>query len=104
MNKTIEDFKKTWEEQIAKIEKTLIDSHGTYMIYLNFRINRGRLKLTGEESEEDWQELNNLESKVRVALETSRSMFNLQNRSIWARIAENIAVMTYNKLPKQNFD
>jgi hypothetical protein len=102
MNKTVEDFKKTWEEQIAKIEKRPIDSRGTYLIYLDFSLNRGRLELTmtEEESEENLEELNNLESKVRVALETSRSLFSLQNRSIWARIAESIAVMTYNKLPR----
>lgn len=100
MNKTVEDFKKTWEEEITKIEKVPMDSQGTYRISLNFRINRGRLKLTGEESEQEYQQLNNLESKLYVALETSRSLYALKNRSIWARIAEGIAARTFDRLSR----
>jgi hypothetical protein len=100
MTKTVEDFKKAWEEEIAKIEKTPIDSQGTYRISLNFRINRGRLRLTGEESDQEYQQLNNLESKLHVALETSRSLYTLKNRSIWARIAESIASRTFDRLSR----
>jgi hypothetical protein len=99
MNKTVEDFEKTWEEQIAEIEKRPIDSRGTYKIYANFSLNRGRLQLglkltmTEEEFYETVPELDNLESKVKVALETSRSKYSLQKLGVSARIVESIAVL-----------
>jgi hypothetical protein len=94
MNKPIEDFVKAWEEQITKIEKNPIDERGTHWIFVKF--DRGRLGFVLEKAE-NYKELANLESKLRVALEISRCKYYLQNRSIWARIAESFAMIGYRK-------
>ena len=99
----IEKFKKAWLEEITKIEKRAIDSHGVYLLHLRFRIDRGIFNLGLNRAEFTYDvmlELNLLESKLRVALETARSRYRLQNRSLWARIIEAISGMIY-KIPKK---
>lgn len=46
-------------------------------------------------------DLDILESKLVVALETARSRFRLQNFSLWARIAEGIGGIRY-RIPKMH--
>jgi hypothetical protein len=92
-----------WEEQIAKIEKNPIDREGAVHISLDFHLKKGLLRFstTGQEGIENYQELRMLESKLRVAIEIARCKYNLQNRSIWARIAESFAVTGYRKAMQQ---
>jgi len=100
---TIENFKKFWEAEIAKIEREAIDSRGVHLIYLNFGINRGLLVSSMEEGEftrEIHLELEMLESKLTRALETARSRYRLQNHGLWARIIEGISGIIY-KIPKK---
>ena len=99
----IENFKKSWLEEIAKIETRAIDSHGVYLIYLRFDREKHLfiMGLTEEEFTHDvLLELDILESKLSIALETARSKYRLQNLSLWARIIEGIGGIIY-KLPKK---
>lgn len=99
----VEDFKKTWLEEIAKIEKRAIDSRGVYLVSLQFDRDKilFEMGLTEEEFTHDlWLELEMLESKLSIALETARSRYELQNRSLWARIIESISGVIYAILEK----
>jgi len=99
----IESFKKSWLEEIAKIEKQAIDSRGVYLIYLSFDRDKHVFKmgLTEEEFSHDvLQELDMVESKLSIALETARSRYELQNRSFWGRVIESISEIIYEILKK----
>jgi len=100
----VETFKKSWLEEIAKIEKRAIDSHGVYLIYLQFvrdiSILKMGLRREKEFSHDVLLELNMIESKLSIALETARSKYRLQNRTLWARIIEGIGGIIY-KIPKK---
>jgi len=96
----LENFKRFWEGEIAKIEKEAIDNDGVNLIRLHFE--KDRLLLETSMNEEDFTqevhlELNMLESKLTVALETARSRYRLRNRGLWARIFGGIV----EKLPKK---
>jgi len=100
----IENFKKSWLEETAKIEKRAIDSHGVYLIYLQFVRDRHILEMGLNEEEFSHDvllELDMLESKLSIALETARSRYRLQNRTLWARIIEGIGGIIY-KIPKKS--
>lgn len=95
----IDKFKSFWLKEIEKIQKRAIDSRGTYLIMLDFDMNKQIFKMGMDNSEfthDAWLELEMLESQVRIALETARSRYKLQNRSLWARIVEGIAGIVYN--------
>ena len=96
-----EKFEKSWLEEIAKIENRAIDSEGVYLIYLKFRQDVGHLSLvmTDEEMDKVYNEIDILDSKLTVALETARSKFRLQNFGLWARVAEGVGGMIY-RIPK----
>ena len=84
-NRSLEDFKKNWEEQITKLEKQALSDESVSMIYLNF--DRDRLKFKGGLSEKEFSrdtmlELDTLKSKLTIALETANSRFKLENRGI----------------------
>jgi len=99
----IENFKKSWLEEIAKIEKRAIDSHGVYLLYLEFDRDKHLLVLGLDEEEfthDVLLELDMLESKLAIALETARSRYRLQNRGLWARIIEGIGGIIY-RIPKK---
>jgi hypothetical protein len=93
-----EKFEKSWLEQISKIENRAIDSEGIYRIYLHFHKDSLYLSLKGgidgDEFSGFYEELCTLKSKLVVALETARSKYRLENRSIWARIAESMIAET----------
>lgn len=91
-DKNLEDFERTWEEQIQRIREQPIDSRGARLIYLEFHINRGLLRFNriGQEGAQNYQRLRNLETKLTVAVETSRSNYSLQNLSTWGRISESL--------------
>jgi hypothetical protein len=101
MDRNVKEFIDTWEGLIPKIENRPIDSHGTHMIYINFHRDMTWLKifLTEQENEQYYEVFHNLEAKVTIALHSARSLYQLQNRGIWARIIENITALTINKLP-----
>jgi uncharacterized protein (TIGR02391 family) len=80
---TLEDFKKNWEEQIAKIEKQALDNENVSMINLHFSKDKLKFKsgLSRKEFTRDKMlELDMLESKLTVALETANSRFKLENK------------------------
>lgn len=70
---TLENFKKFWEEEIAKIEKEAIDNRGVYLIYLQFQMDSTLLvaSLGSEFTREIHLELDMLESKLTIAPETA---------------------------------
>lgn len=86
---SLDDFKREWEEQIAKIENRELDDDAVRMIRLNFDLNKIKFQmfLKEEEIEDDgaYLKLDMLESKLEVALETANCRFKLQNRGVWAR-------------------
>jgi hypothetical protein len=102
-SEAFENFKKSWLEEVTKIESRAIDSEGVYGIYLNF--DRDRLSLEMNMSEDEMTsgistEFDVIEAKLVVALETARSKFRLQNFGLWARIAEGIGGITH-RIPKR---
>ncbi len=103
MKKEVEEFIKTWESEIAKIENRPIDSHGTFMIYNKYSMDENwlQLNMSEDENEKYYEVFHNIETKLTVALHSARSLYQLQNHSIWARIVEGIAALTYNKLPSK---
>jgi len=107
MQKTnFEIFEKTWLEQISKIEKEVIDTRGALLLYTAFRRDRITLKTTIPPVAFTWDlflKLNLLESKLIRAIETARTKYALQNRSLWVRIVESIAG-TAMKLPMSTSD
>jgi hypothetical protein len=96
-----EKFKKSWLEEIAKIENRAIDTQGVYRIYNHFRLDvlYVKIDMTEKEFNKQFNEMNILDSKLRVALETARSRYNLENHGLWARIAEGIGGAIY-RIPK----
>ena len=97
---TLENFKRFWEGEIAKIEKEAIDSDGIHAIYLRFDLAK-HLFIIGldrnEFTHDVYLELEMLEAKIARALETARSKYKLHNRALWARIIGGII----DKLPKK---
>jgi len=99
----LEKFIKSWQEEIPKIENRAIDSEGVYRIYENFRKDV-LLYLALEELkgfDNQFNEINVIGSKLVVALETARSRYRLENRGLWARIAEGIGGLVW-RIPKTN--
>jgi len=100
---TLENFKKSWEGEIAKIEKEAIDSHGVHAIYLRFDLSKHLFIMGLNENEfthDIHLELEMLTAKIARALETARSRYRLKNRGLWARIVEGIGGIIY-KIPKK---
>ena len=99
---TLENLEKFWGEEIAEIKKEAIDNRGVYLIYLQFQMDTTLLvaSLGSGFTREIHLELDMLESKLTIALETARSRFKLQNRGLWARIIEGIGGIIY-KIPKR---
>jgi len=58
-----------------------------------------QLTMSEKENEDCYESFHNIEARLTIALESARSLYQLQKHSIWARIVESIAAMTYNKLP-----
>lgn len=80
---TLENFKKNWKEQIAKVEKQALDNENVSTIRLHFSKDKLKFKsgLSGKEFTRDVMlELDMLESKLTVALETANSRFKLENK------------------------
>jgi hypothetical protein len=98
-----EKFKKSWLQEIAKIENRAIDSEGVHSIYLHFDRDRlwiqMHMMLESDLMRNFVAELDIIESKLIVALETARSRYRLENRGLWARIAEGIGGIIY-RIPK----
>lgn len=95
-----EKFKKSWLEEIAKIENRAIDSEGVYQIYQRFRFDVVHIFMAEEDYVNNQSEIDILDSKLTVALETARSRYRLENRSLWARIVEGIGGTIY-RIPKK---
>lgn len=97
---TLENFKKFWEEEIAKIEKETIDSDGVHAIYLRFDLAK-HLFIMGLDEDEFTHdvhlELELLEAKIARALETALSKYKLKNRGLWTRIVKEMI----DKIPKK---
>ena len=79
-----EDFKRTWEEIIAKIEGEAIDGDGINLIRIHFELNEIHFK-NDPEFEEFYMDMKLLESKLETALQIAHSRFRLRNRGILAR-------------------
>jgi hypothetical protein len=99
----LEKFKKSWLEEIEKIQDRAIDSEGVHSIYSDFSSARSylqvKLMLNNSSDEDFMEELDIIESKLVIALETARSRYRLKNRGLWARIAEGIGGIIW-KIPK----
>jgi len=95
----LENFKKSWEGEIAKIEKEAIDGNGISLIRLHFEHGKLMLEMnrTEESFTEEMHELDMLKSKLEVALQIAHSRYRLQNRSLWARIFGGI----FKKIPEK---
>jgi hypothetical protein len=97
-------FKETWEEQIKKIENQVLDNRAVMNIY-NFFQNDERALLDIIPvmqfifSNEMYQEIYLLESRLVVALETARIKYSLQNKTLWVRVIEGISKIVY-RMPK----
>jgi len=92
LNDALENFKKSWMEEIAKIEKDAIDSRNVDLIYLQYDFG-SRLLVTSMNEDEEFTrevplELEMLKPKLVRALATASSRYVLKNRSQWARISE----------------
>ena len=83
-----ENFKKTWEEIIAKVENEAIDGDGVDIIRTHFELDESSFMLDLNESEFDevYMDMKLLKSKLEVALQIAHSRFRLRNRGILARI------------------
>jgi hypothetical protein len=86
---TFSDFKKSWEEQITKIETRALDNDAVSRISLHFDLDKLHFQMSLDEEEKEETDvligLNMLESKLQIALETANSRFRLENRGIWAK-------------------
>ena len=83
-----EDFKRTWEEIIAKIEGEAIDGDGINLIRIQFELDEIHFKIHCKnypEFEEFYMDMKLLESKLETALQIAHSRFRLRNRGILAR-------------------
>lgn len=91
---TFEKFKTTWEEEIKKIENSVLDNRAASLIYGQFSMDR--LILMSRVNKRNYtntvsMELHLIESKLTRAVEIARSNFKLQNRSILVKTFEGIA-------------
>ena len=102
-----ERLKKSWLEEIPKIENRAIDSEGIHNIYDQFKhdaLLAGFNQIVESGSyPEIVTEFNVIESKLIVALETARSRYRLENRGLWARIAEGIGGIIY-RIPRSQIE
>lgn len=97
---TLENFKRSRQVEIAKIEKEAIDSDGVHAIYLRFDLAKHLFIIGLDENEfthDVYLELEMLEAKITRALETARTKYKLHNRALWTRIIGGII----DKLPKK---
>ena len=89
----LEDFKKSWDDQITKIEKQALDNAALRMIYLHYHKDETLFKmgLSAKEFTHDVMlNLDMLQSRLAIALETANSRFKLENRGIFAKIFSGI--------------
>ena len=94
-----EDFKRTWEELIVKMENEAIDGDGVNLIRIHFELDKNSFTLGLDESElMNYMDMKLLTSKLEVALQIAHSRFRLRNRGILARIFGGIA----EKIPKKS--
>jgi hypothetical protein len=91
-----EDFKKTWEELIAKIENDVVDGDAVSLIRIHFELNMNSFELNLSESELDalYLDMKLLQSKLEVALQIAHSRYRLRNRGILARVFRGITEKT----------
>jgi cyclopropane fatty-acyl-phospholipid synthase-like methyltransferase len=76
------------EEQIAKIEARALDNEAVSRISLHFDSEKDNFEMPLDEEVKYTDvlfELEMLESKLQIALETANSRFKLENRGIWAK-------------------
>ncbi len=80
-----------------------MDTRGTSLIYTEFMVNKKLLVISMDKTQRDdyFFKFKNLESKLIIALESSRCMYKLQSHSIWVRVVESIASMTIRRLPNR---
>jgi hypothetical protein len=88
----IENFVAFWKGEIDKIENRPLDSRGVFLIQNDFDIQQIELKMLMAEREFDKRffELKELESQLKIALHTARCIYDLQNKSLMAKISESI--------------
>jgi hypothetical protein len=93
----IEKFKKSWLEEISKIENREIDSEGIHNIYAEFQHDLFLIDMKKIVESGDYPDFltdfSIIQSKLIIALETACSRYRLKNRGLWARIAEGIGVV-----------
>ena len=104
-NDKLEEFKKHWLEEISKIQNATIDEKAFSTIINSFISNRIRFResINGEYTAEERVELQNLESKLRIALEKSRSNYALKEKEFQAKNIEStrgIIKGILDKIPK----
>lgn len=93
-----EKFKKTWEEQINKLENATLDTRAVHLLYLAFDRGEIGLELSLHSLAFTWDmmlEINLLKSRLIRVLETARTRYIMQRHSIWARIFESLAAIIY---------
>lgn len=101
---SLEKFKDFWSEQADKIEKGVIDDHGVHMIYLQYRVSQGILRLNLQRfTSEIWLELEMIGSRLRVALEMARTRYSLQSKSLWAKITDSLARIVWRNVELSRF-
>ena len=96
---TFENFKKLWEEEIAKIRNESIDGDGVRLINLHFDLNKHILIMNMSSKEftgEVHLELEMLESKLEIALQIAHSRFRLKNRGILANVFGKVSPLRMN--------
>jgi len=93
-----ENFKKTWVEQIKKLENAVIDTRSAHFLYLCFHRDENLLHLSMPSGGFTWgrlMEISLLHSKLVRVIETTRTRYMMQRRSIWDKISERLATILY---------
>jgi len=101
-----EKFKQTWEAEIEKIGKEVIDNRGSWRIYERYRFEWLHLTSGMRRSQytvEVSRDLYLLESKLIIALEIARTKYKLQSHSLIVRFFESVADI-FRGVPKPKVD
>jgi hypothetical protein len=83
-----EMFERSWLEEIAKLDKGMIDGHGAQQLYLNFDRDIIRLKMSmpALSAPNMGLEIGLLRSKLTRAIEMAHTRYDLQNKKLLAKI------------------
>jgi hypothetical protein len=96
-SKRFERFKQTWKEQIKKIENEVLDTRAVWNVYKCFQYDERVLfdSIQVLDLMKISQEISLLDSKLVIALETARTKYSLQNKTLWVRVIEGISKIVY---------